>query len=136
MIIFDLHGRQIFDLLEDLLETTGWISMKSDVDFHDLRELITGSSWPPNHSSCKKKKKSFELKEISKAESRDCEALTFSSPSITLEALFFTRSRTELACLRVQRRLYTGLKHFACPRGPQHACQTDWKLAGDSLYVH
>lgn len=54
MIIFDSYGRQIFDPL-DLLETTGWISMKSDVDFHDLTEIITGSSWPPNHSSCKKK---------------------------------------------------------------------------------
>lgn len=87
MIIFDLHGRQIFDLLEDLLETTGWISMKSDVDFHDLRELMIGSSWPPK-SFLLQKKNSLELKEISKAESRDCEASTFSSPSITLEAFF------------------------------------------------
>lgn len=66
MIIFDLHGRQIFDLLEDLLETSGWISMKSNVDFHDLRELITGSSWPPNHSSCKKKKNHLSLKKYQK----------------------------------------------------------------------
>lgn len=66
MIIFDLHGRQIFDLLEDLLETTGWISMKSDVDFHDLRELMIGSSWPPNHSSCKKKINHLSLKKYQK----------------------------------------------------------------------